>query len=50
MSEIDDLEYIKKFAQIYIDGSACENCKYEPCQECELHIDYCAKQIKNLIK
>ena len=38
------------FAKIYIDGSACENCKYEPNASCEDRYEECAKRIQEVIE
>ena len=39
-----------KFAEIYIDGSACDGCKYEPSGACDMRYKQCAKRIKQLLQ
>jgi len=40
----------KKFARIYIDGSACDECPYshEPSQECD--VELCAKRMAEILQ
>ena len=39
-----------KFAKIYIDGSACDGCKYEPSSTCDRKYKKCAERIKQVLQ
>lgn len=39
-----------KFVKIYIDGSACDGCKYEPNGTCAERYKECAKRMKQLLQ
>lgn len=39
-----------KFAKIYIDGTACDGCKYEPNASCSERYEECAKRMSELLE
>lgn len=45
-----DKEIFLKFAKVYIDGSACDGCKYEPNATCAERYEECAGRMKELLE